>query len=87
MNQTITIDKEPYVVDQTVADAIGELENEIITLRNMLVRLAVFVNGNPCWCRCEGGKHSKVCRDILKLRLWPRPVRGNPTNGDHLPWK
>jgi hypothetical protein len=79
MNQTITIDGESYQADRTVVGAVDEMQSEIETLRNMLVRLAVFVSGEPCWCRCEGyterqegSVHSKVCRDILKLRLWPR---------------
>lgn len=87
MNQTITIDKEPYEVDRTVAGAIDEMQTEIETLRKALVRLAVFVGGNPCWCRCEGGKHSKVCREILKLKLWPRVSKGKPIGSDFVPWK
>ena len=86
MSQTITIDKEPYEVDRTVAGAIDEMQTEIETLRNALVRLAVFVGGNPCWCKCEGGKHSKACRDILKL--WPRvTINGRASHHDNLPWK
>lgn len=76
MKQTIAIDGEAYEVDRTVAGVIDEMQTEIETLRNALVRLAVFVGGNPCWCDCAGGKHSKVCRDIRKLKLWPRVVRG-----------
>lgn len=62
----------------TQTNTIDELQTEIETLRNALVRLAVFVGGNPCWCNCAGGKHSKVCRDILKLKLWPRVTTGKP---------
>jgi hypothetical protein len=88
MTQTITIDGEKYEVDRTVAGAIDEMQTEIETLRNALVRLAVFVGGNPCWCKCEGGKHSKVCRDTLKLKLWPRvTVNGRASYHNNLPWK
>lgn len=64
-----------------------EMQTEVETLRNALVRLAVFVGGDPCWCQCEGGKHSEVCRDIQKLKLWPRVVRGRPKPSDYLPWR
>jgi hypothetical protein len=68
--------------------AIDELQAEIETLRNALVRLAKFVGGNPCWCDCKGGKHSNVCRDILKLKLWPRvTINGRASYHDNLPWK
>lgn len=88
MNQTITIDGESYEVDRTVAGVIGEMQDEVETLRNALARLAVFVGGNdPCWCACEGGKHSKACRDTLKLRLWPRAVAGKTGFRDRFPWK
>ena len=88
MKQTITIDGEKYEVDRTVAGAIDEMQTEIETLRNALVRLAVFVGGNPCWCKCEGGKHSKICRLILKLKLWPRVTKnGRASSHDYLPWK
>lgn len=88
VKQTITIDKEPYEVDLTVVGAIDEMQMEIETLRNALVRLAVFVNGDPCWCRCEGGKHSKVCRDTLKLKLWPRvTINGRASYHNNLPWR
>lgn len=87
MNQIITIDGEPYEVDRTVAGAIDEMQTEIELLRGTLVRLAVFVGGNPCWCQCEDGRHSKACRDTRKLKLWPRVVRDRPTSSDYLPWR
>lgn len=73
------------IVKQVIT--IDEMQAEIETLRNAVVRLAIFVNGDPCWCKCEGGKHSKVCRDILKLKLWPRPSGSKAASRDHLPWK
>lgn len=88
MKQTITIDGEPYEVDRTVAGAIDEPQAEIETLRSALVRLAVFIGGDPCWCDCEGGKHWKVCRDMLKLKLWPRvTTNGKASYHDYLPWR
>lgn len=86
MKQAITVDKEPYEVDRTVAGAIDEMQTEIETLRNALVRLAVFVGGDPCWCRyAKTGEHTEACRDTIKLNLWPRPSKGKPL--DYLPWK
>jgi hypothetical protein len=50
--------------------------------------LAIFVGGDPCWCDCEGGKHSKPCRDIKRLRLWPRvTINGRASYHDYLPWR
>lgn len=67
MNQTVTVDEEAYEVDRTVAGVIDEMQTEIEALRNVLWRLAVFVGGAPCWCRCEGFNHSTVCRDARIL--------------------
>ena len=58
-----------------------EMQAEIETLRNALISLAVFVGGDPCWCKCEGGKHSEVCRKAKNLPLWRSP------SGISLPWK
>lgn len=80
MTQTITIDGESYEVDRTVAGAIHEAADEIETLRSVLRRLAVItIAREVCWCRCEGGKHSKVCRDARQLKIWPRRKDGKPT--------
>lgn len=87
MKQTITIDREPYEVDRTVAGAIERMQTEIDTFRNALVSLAVFVGGEPCWCRCDGGKHSQICREMLKLKLWARVCKGKPIGRDFVPWK
>lgn len=97
MNQTITIDGESYEVDRTVAGAIGEMQSEIEAMRDSIVGLAVFVNGDPCWCQWQtlcglidrrqsiaigtGGRHSKACRDARNLPLWRSP------SGVSLPWK
>lgn len=67
MKQAVTIDGEPYEVDRTIVGAIDEMQTEIEALRNVLWRLAVFVGEAPCWCRCEGLSHSKVCRDARIL--------------------
>lgn len=68
MKQMITIDGEGYEVDATVAGAIYEAADEIDKLRNVLRRLAVIVGDEPCWCDCEGFKHSKACRDAQHER-------------------
>lgn len=87
MKRIITIDKKSYEVDRAVARAIDEMETEIGALRNALVSLAVSVGGEPCWCKCEGGKHSQVCREMLKLKLWARVCNGKPIGRDFVPWK
>lgn len=76
INQTITIDGEGYEVDRTVAGAIDEALSELETLRGVLRRLAVIIGGEPCWCQCEGGKHSRVCRETRQLKIWPRRING-----------
>lgn len=86
MKQTITIDGEKYEVDRTVVGAIDEMQTEIDSLRNVLVSLASFVGGDPCWCMCDGracasGTHTKACRGALNLQLWRSP------SGVWLPWK
>lgn len=97
MKQAITIDGESYEVDRTVAGAIDEMQTEIEAMRDVVVGLAVFVNGDPCWCQWQtlcglidrrqsiaigtGGKHSKACRDAKNLPLWRSP------SGISLPWK
>lgn len=78
MNQTITIDGESYEVDRTVAGAIHEAAEEIETLRSVLRRLMAVVGGEPCWCQCDGGKHSRACRDARQLKIWPRRKNGKP---------
>lgn len=88
MKQTIFIDKEPYEVDRTVAGTIDEMQDEIEKLRGVIVRLAVFVGGDPCWCRyAKTGEHTEACRVAIKLRLWPRPTKGKSVNRDFVPWK
>lgn len=72
----------------TQAVSVDELQAEIETLRNALVSLAVFIGGNPCWCRyAKTGEHTEACRATLKLKLWPRPVKGRPKPSDYLPWR
>lgn len=60
---------------------IDEMQTQIETLRAALVGLAHFVGGDPCWCQCDGGKHSEACRAAYKLPLWRSP------SGVSLPWK
>lgn len=67
VKQTVTVDQEPYEVDRTIVGAIDEMQTEIEELRNVLWRLADFVGGAPCWCRCEELSHSQVCRDARVL--------------------
>lgn len=81
MNQKITIDGEAYEVDVTVAGALDESLAELESLRNALRRLASFPGGEPCWCQCEGGKHSRPCRDARQLRIWPRRENGETIIG------
>ena len=74
--------------EKRVVTVINEMQAEIDTLRNTLVRLAVFVGGDPCWCRyAKTGEHTEACRDTIKLKLWARPVKGKPSNRDYLPWR
>lgn len=88
MTQVITIDGETYEVDRTVMGAIDEMRDEIETLRNTLVQLAVFIDGDPCWCRyAKTGEHTEACRTAFKLRLWPRPTKGKPADHDYMPWR
>lgn len=62
MTQIITIDGESYEIDRTVGGHIDEMQTEIETLRNILARVASYgFSGIPCWCQCEGGKHSTAC--------------------------
>lgn len=81
VKQTITIDGEAYEVDRTVAGALNEALEEIEDLRNVLRRLAAFPGGEPCWCQCDGGKHSRACLDARQLRIWPRRENGQTIVG------
>jgi hypothetical protein len=67
------------VVKQTIT--IDEMQGQIEKLRSALIGLARFVGGDPCWCRCDGGKHSEACRVAYALPLWRSP------SGISLPWK
>lgn len=82
------INGDAYEVDRVIAQVIDEMRTEVETLRNALVRLAVFVGGEPCWCRyAKTGEHTEACRAILELKLWPRVVKGRPKASDYLPWQ
>jgi hypothetical protein len=64
-----------------VNPAIDEMQSQIEVFRDALVRLAVFVGGDPCWCDCADGEHSEACRVAKNLPLWRSP------SGINLPWK
>jgi hypothetical protein len=68
-------------VDRAIAGVANETQAQVEAMREVIIGLASFVNGDPCWCQCAGGKHSKACRKAKDLPLWRSP------SGVSLPWK
>jgi hypothetical protein len=58
-----------------------EVQSQNEALRSALIGLAHFVDGDPCWCQCDGGRHSEACRVAFDLPLWRSP------SGIAMPWR